>query len=77
MVLNAPIKELGIHDVTVHLHPEVNATIRLNVARSPEEAELQAAGKSIAQLAAEAEAAAEMDINALFDDIGSAASDDN
>jgi large subunit ribosomal protein L9 len=77
VVLNAPIKELGIHDVTVHLHPEVNATIRLNVARSPEEAELQAAGKSIAQLAAEAEAAAEMDINALFDDIGSAANDDN
>jgi len=41
-----PIKELGIHDVSVVLHPEVTATIKLNVARSTEEAELQAAGKS-------------------------------
>jgi len=76
VILNAPIKDLGIHDVTVRLHPEVDATIRINVARSVEEAELQAAGKSIQELAAEAEAAAEMDINALFDDIGGAAGDD-
>ena len=33
-LLTAPIKELGLHDVRVHLHPEVDATIRLNVARS-------------------------------------------
>jgi large subunit ribosomal protein L9 len=47
----------------------------VNVARSPEEAELQASGRSIQDLAAEAEAAAaaEADINALFDDIGGAA----
>lgn len=76
VILNAPIKYLGIHDVTVRLHPEVDCTIRINVARSPEEAELQASGKSIQELAAEAEAAAEMDINALFDDIGGAASDE-
>jgi large subunit ribosomal protein L9 len=76
VVLNNPIKDLGIHDVTVHLHPEVNATIRLNVARSVEEAEIQAQGKSIQQLAAEAEAEAEMDINALFDDLGGAATED-
>ena len=76
VVLRGPIKELGLHDVTVVLHPEVEATITLNVARSPEEAELQEAGKNIAELAAEEEAAAEFEIQELFDDIGAAASDD-
>ena len=77
VALDAPIKELGIHKVTVTLHPEVDCTIELNVARSAEEAELQKAGKSIQELAAEEEAAAEMDIAALFDDIGSAQMDDD
>ena len=77
VVLTAPIKYLGIHDVQVVLHPEVEATIELNVARSPEEAELQAAGKSIQELAAEEEAAAEFEISELFDDLGSAATDDD
>lgn len=76
VVLRNPIKDLGLHDVTVILHPEVEATIQLNVARSVEEAELQAAGKSIQELAAEEEAAAEFEISELFDDIGSAANDD-
>ncbi|MEL6840482.1 MAG: 50S ribosomal protein L9 [Pseudomonadota bacterium] len=76
VVLTGPIKELGLHDVTINLHPEVEATITLNVARSVEEAELQEAGKSIAELAAEEEAAAEFEIQELFDDIGAAASDD-
>jgi len=48
-------------------------TITLNVARSKDEAELQAAGKSIAELAAEEEAAAEFEIQELFDEMGSAA----
>ena len=77
VVLSAPIKYLGVHDVSVVLHPEVAATVELNVARSPEEAELQAAGKSIQELAAEEEAAAEFEIAELFDDIGSAASEDD
>ena len=77
VVLSAPIKELGLHDVSVVLHPEVEATIQLNVARSVEEAELQASGKSIQELAAEEEAAADFEIAELFDDIGSAASDDD
>ena len=77
VVLTAPIKYLGVHDVSVVLHPEVEATVELNVARSPEEAELQAAGKSIQELAAEEEAAAEFEIAELFDDIGSAASEDD
>ncbi|ATG47245.1 50S ribosomal protein L9 [Celeribacter ethanolicus] len=77
VVLKAPIKELGLHEVHVLLHPEVDATIILNVARSLEEAELQSAGKSIQELAAEAEAQAEFEIAELFDDIGGAASDDD
>ncbi len=72
-----PIKELGLHAVAVKLHPEVEVQIQLNVARSEEEAELQASGKSIQELAAEEEAAAEFEISELFDDIGSAASDDD
>ncbi|WP_297619779.1 50S ribosomal protein L9 [uncultured Roseicyclus sp.] len=72
-----PIKELGLHTVRVVLHPEVTLDIVLNVARSVQEAELQAAGKTIQELAAEQEAAAEFEIAELFDDIGGAASDDD
>ncbi len=72
VVLDRPIKELGMHTVSVTLHPEVVIKVKLNVARSVEEAELQAAGKSIQELAAEAEAAAEFEIAELFDDIGAA-----
>ena len=75
-VVLSPIKELGIHSVQIVLHPEVDATVELNVARSPEEAELQASGKSIQELAAEEEAAADFEIQELFDDIGAAASED-
>lgn len=74
--LARPIKELGLHDIIVSLHAEVEAVIQLNVARSPEEAELQASGKSIQDAAAEAEEAADFEIAELFDDIGAAASDD-
>ena len=48
VVLNAPIKALGLHSVPVHLHPEVDVKITVNVARSPEEAERQARGEVIA-----------------------------
>ena len=77
VALTRPIKDLGLHDVIVSLHPEVEATIVLNVARSLEEAELQASGKSIQDAAAEADEAAEFEIAELFDDIGSAANDDD
>ncbi|MGA0539281.1 50S ribosomal protein L9 [Neotabrizicola sp. VNH66] len=76
VVLDKPIKDLGIHTVTVVLHPEVAAKVNLNVARSVEEAELQASGKSIQELAAEAEAQAEFEIAELFDEVGAAASDE-
>lgn len=77
IALTSPIKELGLHDVSVVLHPEVEVTIQLNVARTIEEAEIQAAGKSIQELEAEAEAEAEFEISELFDDIGAAAADDD
>ncbi|MEO1122268.1 MAG: 50S ribosomal protein L9 [Pseudomonadota bacterium] len=70
IVLERPVKELGLHDVRVVLHPEVAATIKINVARSQEEAEIQAEGKSIAELRAEEEAAEELDVAALFEDVG-------
>ena len=76
VALNAPIKELGIHKLTVVLHPEVDTEIELNVARSTEEAELQAAGINIVDQAAEEEAQAELEIAELFEDIGAAELDD-
>lgn len=70
VVLNTHVKELGLHKMRVILHPEVSATITINVARSAEEAALQAEGKSIADLRAEAEAAdqADFDVQQLFED---------
>ncbi|MGZ8997446.1 MAG: 50S ribosomal protein L9 [Allosphingosinicella sp.] len=47
IVLDKPIKTIGMQDVKIALHPEVSVTISVNVARSPEEAELQAAGKDV------------------------------
>ncbi|HUE79521.1 MAG TPA: 50S ribosomal protein L9 [Sphingomicrobium sp.] len=44
IVLDRPIKAIGMHDVKVALHPEVAVTVKVNVARSPEEADLQAQG---------------------------------
>ena len=76
VALTGPIKELGLHSVSISLHPEVEATITLNVARSLEEAELQASGKTIQELAAEEEEAADFEIAELFEDIGSAAAED-
>ncbi|MBC7520574.1 MAG: 50S ribosomal protein L9 [Sandarakinorhabdus sp.] len=47
IVLDKPIKALGIHDVKVALHPEVIVMVKVNIARSPEEAELQAKGVDV------------------------------
>jgi large subunit ribosomal protein L9 len=44
VVLERPIKSIGVYDVRVALHPEVSVTVKVNVARSPDEAELQAQG---------------------------------
>ncbi len=76
VALSRPIKELGLHDVIVTLHPEVEAKIELNVARTENEAELQAKGRTIQDAAAEEEEAADFEIAELFEDIGAAAEDD-
>ncbi|HEX8668968.1 MAG TPA: 50S ribosomal protein L9 [Allosphingosinicella sp.] len=47
IVLDRPIKAIGLQEVRVALHPEVSVTIRVNIARSPEEAELQAQGVDV------------------------------
>ncbi|MBO1903783.1 50S ribosomal protein L9 [Microvirga sp. 3-52] len=47
VVLNQPIKTIGLHNVPVALHPEVEVRVTINVARSPEEAERQARGESV------------------------------
>jgi len=47
IVLDRPIKAIGMQEVRVALHPEVSVTIRVNVARSPEEAELQLKGVDV------------------------------
>lgn len=77
IVISTPIKSLGLHAAMINLHPEVDVEVGLNVARSVEEAQLQASGKSIQELAAEEEAAAEFEISELFDDIGAAGMDDD
>jgi len=47
VVLDRPIKAIGVNTVRVALHPEVSVSITVNVARSPEEAELQAQGVDV------------------------------
>jgi len=47
IVLDRPIKAIGLYDVRVALHPEVAVTVKVNVARSPEEAEMQAKGVDV------------------------------
>ncbi|QDX25269.1 50S ribosomal protein L9 [Sphingomonas suaedae] len=47
VVLDKPIKAIGLYDVKVALHAEVAVTVKVNVARSPEEAEMQAQGVNV------------------------------
>jgi len=47
VVLERPIKSIGMFDVRVNLHPEVSVTVQVNVARSPDEADQQAQGVDV------------------------------
>jgi large subunit ribosomal protein L9 len=47
VVLDKPIKALGLHEVKIRLHPEVTVTVTLNIARSQDEAERQARGEDV------------------------------
>lgn len=68
VVLDHPVKELGLHEIRILLHPEVWATVTVNVARNPDEAELQAQGRTVAEVRAEEERASEFEVAELFED---------
>jgi large subunit ribosomal protein L9 len=80
VALHAPIKMIGLHTVPVALHPEVEVTVTINVARNADEAERQARGENVTQrreegddeaaLAAEAAAAFFEKPEAVADDQG-------
>ena len=60
VVMGHPIKTIGMHDVTIALHPEVHVTVKANVARSDDEAELQSQGVDVlAQMFEDEQAAIE------------------
>jgi large subunit ribosomal protein L9 len=60
VILGHPIKTIGMHEVTVALHPEVHVKVKANVARSDDEAELQRQGVDVlAQMFADDQAEAE------------------
>lgn len=67
--LNTAIKTLGLHEVRLILHPDVDVTVQINVARTPEEAERQAKGEDVIASAAEEDRAlAEAQAAALFEE---------
>ena len=47
IALNAPIKTLGLHELKIKLHADVSVTVTINIARSQDEAERQAAGEDV------------------------------
>ncbi|MCL4671809.1 MAG: 50S ribosomal protein L9 [Sphingomonadaceae bacterium] len=60
VILGQPIKTIGMHDVTIALHPEVHVIVKANVARSDDEAELQSQGVDVlAQMFEDEQAAIE------------------
>ncbi len=64
VVLDKPIKTLGVHAVKVRLHPEVTITVSINIARSADEAERQAKGENVITSQFEEERAQEAEANA-------------
>ncbi len=61
VVLNLPIKTLGVHEVKVRLHAEVTITVKINIARSQDEAERQARGENVITSQFEEERAAALE----------------
>ena len=57
VVLDKPIKTIGLYDVRVRLHAEVSVNVKVNVARSADEAERQARGENVIASAADADKA--------------------
>jgi large subunit ribosomal protein L9 len=69
IILDKAIKMLGIVDVKVQLHPEVRVAVKMNVARTPEEAERQARGENVLKTEAEQ---ARADADAMFEEAAAA-----
>ena len=69
--LKEPIKKIGIHPIGIQLHPEVEATITINVARTPDEASRQAQGEDLTSLDAiygEVDEDDRVEVDEFFDD---------
>ena len=75
--LDRPIKAIGMHEVTISLHPEVEVPVTVNVARSEDEAARQARGEDLTSRQAfdEREDEEGVDADAFFDEAGAAASE--
>jgi large subunit ribosomal protein L9 len=73
--LQLPIKTIGLHTVPVALHPEVEVTITINVARNADEAERQARGENVTQRREETDEEAAADAAAFFEKPEAAADD--
>jgi len=79
IVLNTPIKGIGLHAVPVELHPEVEVKVTVNVARSEEEAKRQAAGEDLTMARTdeeEARAEAKIEAEGYFEKAPEAAEDE-
>ncbi|MDR6851023.1 large subunit ribosomal protein L9 [Sphingomonas sp. BE123] len=79
VVLDKPIKAIGLYEVRVALHAEVVVTVKVNVARSPEEAEMQAQGVNVMEAMFEKDEAGfteDYDPNAEPGEIASAATEE-
>jgi len=68
ILLDKPIKNLGLHPVRVSLHPEVTCKVSMNVARSGDEAERQARGEDVTAVKDETPEFQTFDADAVFDD---------
>jgi len=66
--VDKPIKAIGLHEVSVVLHPEVRVHVTINVARSEDEAERQARGEDVLTETPEEEAAAAPSAEAMFEE---------
>ncbi len=67
VAINAPIKTIGLHKVPVALHPEVEITVTINVARSADEAERIARGEDVIARREEPEEAEAIEAEAFFE----------
>lgn len=68
IVLDRPIKTLGVHPIRIALHPEVIVQVSLNVARTPDEAERQARGEDVTVVREEAPELETFNPDAVFED---------